>query len=161
MSLNPRKVNAGGTCNCVGISCGNVNTNNCTGGFAPVCSGNLGFCGCSCGGVTAGEVLCQGGTGINTAIGCIPVMKDDGGVSFMAWVLKWAVSIGGGIAFMLIIYGGFIYMTSQGNPERVKASQELITSAVSGLLLLILSVFLLNFIGVDILHLNIFGFGTY
>lgn len=103
------------------------------------------------------NVVC--GNGINTAIGCIPVLTEDGGVTFTAWMLRWAVGIGGGIAFMLIIYGGFMYMTSQGNPERVKAGQELITSAVSGLVLLILSVFLLRFIGVDILRLNMFGFG--
>lgn len=94
--------------------------------------------------------------GINTAIGCIPVSNTN---DFMGWILGWAVGIGGGIAFLLIVYASFMTMTSQGNPERLKAGQELLTSAISGLILLIFSVFILKFIGVDILKLGDFGFG--
>lgn len=96
-------------------------------------------------------------TGIKTAIGCIPVLgsTDD----FLAAILKWAVGIGGGIAFVLMLYAGFMLMTAQGNPERMKAGQELMTSAVAGLILLIFSIFILKFIGVDILGLQKFGFG--
>ncbi|MEK7061621.1 MAG: hypothetical protein AAB954_03085, partial [Patescibacteria group bacterium] len=78
--------------------------------------------------------------------------------AFLSFVLKWAVGIGGGIAFLLIIYAGFMIMTSAGNPERLKAGQELLTSAISGLILLIFSVVILKIIGVDILGLNSFGF---
>lgn len=104
-------------------------------------------------GVTCGT----NNTGIKTAIGCIPVLgsTDD----FLAAVLKWAVGIGGGIAFALMLYAGFMLMTAQGNPERMKAGQELLTSAVAGLILLIFSIFILKFIGVDILGLQKFGFG--
>lgn len=109
-------------------------------------------------------ILCtpQGGSansGIESAIGCIPVLGTDNGTAFMGWVLGWAVGIGGGIAFLLIVYGGFMVMTSTGNPERLKAGQELLTSAISGLVLLIFSVFVLKFIGIDILGLGAFGFG--
>ena len=86
---------------------------------------------------------------IDTAIGCISVLDSQN--AFMGDVLKWAVGVGGGIAFLLILYAAFIIMTSQGNPERLKAGQELLTSAISGLILLIFSIFVLNFIGVDIL----------
>lgn len=99
-----------------------------------------------------------GTNGITTAIGCIPALANDKGVGFMGFVLRWSVGVGGGIAFLLILYGGFMVMTSQANPERVKAGQELITSAVSGLILIILSVFILKIIGVDILGLSAFGF---
>jgi len=51
-------------------------------------------------------------------------------------------------------------MTASGNPERIKAGQELLTSAISGLILLIFSIFVLKFIGIDILGLNTFGFGV-
>jgi hypothetical protein len=100
------------------------------------------------------------GSGISTAIGCIPVLNTDNGTAFMAFVLRWAVGVGGGIAFLLILYAGFMLMTSTGNPERIKAGQELLTSAISGLILLIFSVFILKFIGIDILNLALFGFGT-
>jgi len=92
-----------------------------------------------------------GDTKIDTAIGCIPVLSNDGGTEFMEFILRWAIGVGGGIAFLLILYAGFMLMTSTGNPERIKAGQELLTSAISGLILLIFSVFILNFIGINIL----------
>jgi hypothetical protein len=101
--------------------------------------------------------LCGNNTGVQTAIGCIPVLS--GTNNFLAFVLRWAVGIGGGIAFLLMIYSGFMIMTAAGNPERLKAGQELLTSAISGLILLIFSVFILKFIGIDILGLCHFGFG--
>jgi len=99
---------------------------------------------------------CPAQTKLNTAIGCIPVLSSK--EEFLSFVLKWAVGIGGGIAFLLIIYAGFMIMTSAGNPERLKAGQELLTSAISGLILLIFSVVILKIIGVDILGLDNFGF---
>jgi hypothetical protein len=106
--------------------------------------------------VAAEDVICKD-NGINTAIGCIPVLENDSGTSFSAFVLKWAIGVGGGIAFLLIVYAGFMIMSSQGNPERLKAGQELLTSAISGVVLLVLSVFVLNVIGVKILAIPGFG----
>lgn len=108
------------------------------------------------GGQAGSDVLCEG-TGINTAIGCIHALGSQ--EEFLGDILKWAVGVGGGIAFLLIFYAGFMIMTSAGNPERLKAGQELLTSAISGLILLIFSIFILNFIGIDILGLGKFGFG--
>lgn len=107
---------------------------------------------------TPTPVLCQPaggdpGMGIDTAIGCIPMLTNDNGTAFYGFLLKWAIGIAGGIAFLLIVYAGFMVMTSSGNPERLKAGQELLTSAISGLILLVLSVFILNLIGVKILEL--------
>jgi hypothetical protein len=107
-----------------------------------------------------GSSKCSSNREIYTAIGCIPVLNSDGGTAFMGFILKWAVGVGGGIAFLLILYAGFLIMTSTGNPERLKAGQELMGSAISGLILLIFSVFILKFIGIDILGLCNFGFGT-
>lgn len=98
-----------------------------------------------------------GATEIDTAIGCINALGDQN--QFLGSILQWAVGIGGGIAFLLIVYAGFMVMTAAGNPERLKAGQELLTSAISGLILLIFSIFILRFIGIDILGLNKFGFG--
>jgi len=120
---------------------------------------NIGDCTAACHGIGS-DPKCdppggEPGTGINTAIGCIPVM---GTIEvFLGWILKWAIGIGGGIAFLLIVYAGFMIMTSQGNPERLQAGKELMTSAISGLILLIFSIFILRVIGVDILQIPGFG----
>ena len=54
---------------------------------------------------------------------------------------------------IFIVYAGFLIMTSSGNPKQVQAGKELLTAAVTGLVFLIMSAFLLNFIGVEILSL--------
>lgn len=92
----------------------------------------------------------SGEKGIDTAIGCIPVEDTD---AFIGFILRWAIGIGGGIAFLLIIFAGFQIMTSAGNPERLQGGRELLTSAIAGLILLVFSVFILRIIGVDILKL--------
>lgn len=103
------------------------------------------------------EQWCDPGTKkfLNSAIGCIPILTDE--TSLMGWILSWAIGIGGGIAFLLIVYAGFMIMTSAGNPERIKAGQELLTSAIAGLIMLIFSIFILKIIGVDILGIPGFG----
>lgn len=89
---------------------------------------------------------------IDTAIGCIPISDTN---TFIAWVLDWAIGVGGGIAFFLIVYASFMVMTSRGDPDRLKSGHELLTSAISGLIMLIFSVLILDFIGFDILGLDI------
>jgi hypothetical protein len=72
-------------------------------------------------------------------------------------LLSWAMGIAGGIAFILLIIAGFQFTTSAGDPKRAKAAQELITSALAGLVFIALSILILNFIGVRVLGLPIFG----
>jgi len=97
---------------------------------------------------------CAGGESINTAIGCIPVASNE---DFIGFILRWAIGIGGGIAFLLILVAGFQIMTSQGNPDKLQAGKELITSAIVGLILIIFSIFILELIGVEILGIPGFG----
>ncbi|MBI5619562.1 hypothetical protein HY950_01250 [Candidatus Gottesmanbacteria bacterium] len=95
---------------------------------------------------------CSGGA-INTAIGCIPT---EPGALFGKF-FSFGIGIAGGIAFLLILFGGFQILVSAGNPEQLAAGKELVSSAIAGLLLVIFSVFLLRVIGVDILGIPKFG----
>lgn len=126
-----------------------------------VCYGSGGGC-CTPKVVTSGggpSPLCGTGVdlnlGVNTAIGCL--MAGDP-KQLVSQLLGWGVGVGGGIAFLMIIFAGFQMATASGDPKRVKAAQELLTSALAGLILIVLSVVLLNFIGVNILGLNNLGF---
>jgi hypothetical protein len=87
---------------------------------------------------------------IFTAIGCIPVGTN---AEFGQFLLRWGMGIGGGIAFIMIVYSGFLIISSAGNPQKLQAGKELLVAAISGLLLLVFSVFILRFTGVDILQL--------
>ncbi|MBU2577571.1 pilin [Patescibacteria group bacterium] len=95
-------------------------------------------------------IYCDSDTGIYTSLGCIPVNNLN---LFIQWLMGKAILVGSGIAFLLMVVGAFQILTSAGTPEKVKAGKELITSAIGGLVFIILSVFLLRLIGVDVLHL--------
>lgn len=82
-----------------------------------------------------------------TAIGCIPADPNE----LLTGIIKLAMGVAGGIAFLLILFGGMQIMTSAGNPEQLNAGRELVTSAITGLLLIIFSIFLLRFIGVNLI----------
>jgi len=87
---------------------------------------------------------------INTALGCIPIVNTN---SFINWFFSNLVGIAGGIALLLMIFGAFQIITSGGNPDKVKQGQSFVISAISGLLFMIFSLFLLRFIGVGLLGL--------
>ncbi|MBI2036288.1 hypothetical protein HYT17_01550 [Candidatus Microgenomates bacterium] len=63
------------------------------------------------------------------------------------------VSLVGGIALLFIIYGGYVLMTSSGDPNRLRIGKEYITYSIVGLVLAILAVVILNVIGTDILKI--------
>lgn len=93
---------------------------------------------------------CNDSTKINTAIGCIPIGNPGETITFF---LRWAIGISGGIAFLLIVWAAIQMMTAQGDPQKLQAGREVLTAAISGLIFIIFSVFLLNLIGVKILQL--------
>jgi len=66
-------------------------------------------------------------------------------------LVKFGSGLAGGIAFLLIIIGGFQIVMSAGNPEKLNEGKETVTSAIVGLLFIIFAIFLLRLIGVDIL----------
>ncbi|OGM74288.1 hypothetical protein A2382_04470 [Candidatus Woesebacteria bacterium RIFOXYB1_FULL_38_16] len=88
------------------------------------------------------------GKGIDSAIGCIPI---DTTGNLVAFFLRWSIGLAGGVAFIFIVYAGFLIIISTGDPKKVQAGKELLVAAISGLLLLVFSIFILRIIGVDIL----------
>jgi len=86
---------------------------------------------------------------INTGLGCIPVEP----INLAIWVLQRGILIGGGIAFLLSLFGGISIILAGGDPEKINQGKQIISSAVTGILFIIFSIFLLRFIGYDILKL--------
>lgn len=107
---------------------------------------------CTGTGCTTGAVIpCGSETnpGISTAIGCIHTNPAEFAKDFMTF----AIGIGGGLAFLMMLLGAFQMLTSAGNPDTLKAGQDRLTSAVIGLLFVIFAVLLLQIIGVGILKI--------
>lgn len=89
-----------------------------------------------------------------TALGCLNAGTPSGTAgSLIGQLLVWATILGSGFAFFIVVAGGFQIATAAGDPKKMKAAQELIWSGISGLLLIIFSIFLLNLIGFRILGL--------
>ncbi len=68
----------------------------------------------------------------------------------------WAILLGiidillrvGGIAAVIyVMYGGFLYMTSQGEPDRTKQAKETIIGSIIGLVIVLLAAQIVSFIG--------------
>lgn len=89
---------------------------------------------------------------VKTALGCLPTNPE----SFVNKALPWAIGIGAGIAFLLGLFGSGMIVLSAGNPEKMQAGKEMITSAIGGIIIIVFAVFLLDFIGVKILKLFAF-----
>jgi len=88
-----------------------------------------------------------------TAVGCISKEPK----VIIAQFITIGLGIGGGVALIMIIAGGFMLTISQGNPQKTNEAKEMITSAIIGLLFVIFSVVILQFIGVTIFRIPGFG----
>lgn len=87
----------------------------------------------SCGGAETAVISCDG-TG-STAI--IDIIKQ---------VIKILTAGIGVAAFGAVVYGAFLYTTSEGSPDKVKKAREVWTNTVIGLLIFAFMVAITNFI---------------
>ncbi len=114
---------------------------------ASVCRSVVGDAGAKC-----SECMTDG-KGVWTAIGCLSTNPSD----FIQQFITIGAGIAGGVSLLLIIFGGLQMMTSAGNPEKLNEAKELISAAITGLILIIFSIFILRIIGYDILRIPGFG----
>lgn len=54
-------------------------------------------------------------------------------------VVAFLLPLGGVALFGYLVWGGFEFLTSAGNPEKLKSGKERITAALIGFILLVLS----------------------
>lgn len=90
---------------------------------------------------------------VDTGLGTIDTTPQ----GFVKTIFQLVLVIAGFGAVIILIYSGYILMTSEGNKERIAAARETITSAILGLLFIIFSIVILEIIGVDILRIPGFG----
>jgi uncharacterized membrane protein YidH (DUF202 family) len=87
-------------------------------------------------------------------VGCV---KSNVGSFIQDTLLGWGVGIAGGVSMLCIMYAAFMMQTSGGEAEKIKKAQQLMTSCITGLMIIIFSVFILQLIGVKILRIPGFG----
>jgi len=84
-----------------------------------------------------------------TELGCIP----NDPVGFVAKFYAIGLGLIGGVSLLFIIYGGYIILVSQGNPEKLNNGKSYILYAIIGLLLAIFGFVFIQVIAIDILHI--------
>ena len=73
-------------------------------------------------------------------------------INFLIW---WAFRLAGVLAFVMIVYAGFQYLTSGGNTAQQKDAQERIMNAIIGLVLLFAFYIILHTINPNILKTSL------
>ena len=56
----------------------------------------------------------------------------------IAYFIQWALILLTIFFFTLIIYGGYMWMTAQGNDEQVKKAQKILTRGIVGFIIVVL-----------------------
>ncbi len=71
---------------------------------------------------------------------------DDIGAILLA-IVELLLRIGTIAAVAFVIYGGFLYMTSQGEPDKAGAAKHTIVNAIIGLVITLVATGVVSFIG--------------
>ncbi len=95
---------------------------------------------------------------LHTMLGCIGTnlgtFRREGAVAGVVQTLLNVIfSIVGGLAFLSLIYGAFIIMTSQASPERLNYGKRVVYGAIIGVIFSLSSVFLVNLLASGILRI--------
>jgi hypothetical protein len=114
--------------------------------FATVCAGDEKVCGETCIKKDANCLNLQypkfpGAPDINTQQGL---------ASIVAWLYVFFVGISGLAAFVMIVWGGVQWMSSQGNPSATGDAKDKIQKALLGLLLVLASFLILQIINPEL-----------
>ena len=72
----------------------------------------------------------------------------------IAYLYEWGIALGGLAAFVALLIAGFVYMTSVGDPTKMKEAMDRIKSALLGLIFLLSSYLILNTINPELTTLR-------
>lgn len=53
--------------------------------------------------------------------------------------LQWLLGIAGGVALLMLIYGGIIYITSTGDQQKMESGKRIVTWTIFGLIIILVS----------------------
>lgn len=80
--------------------------------------------------------------------------------SVIQTLLNVVFSIVGGLGFLSLLYGSFIILTSQANPERLNYGKRMVYGAIAGVIFSLSAVFLVNLLASGILKIPGFNSAT-
>jgi len=97
-----------------------------------------------------------------TMFGCITTdlgsfQSEGAAASVVQTILNLIFSITGGAALLALIYGAFLVLTSQAEPEKLNQGKRIIFGAIIGVVFTLGSVFLVNLLASGVLKIPGFG----
>lgn len=69
---------------------------------------------------------------------------------YLELVFDWAMEMIGILAVLMVIYGGYRYITSQGDQAAITEAKDIIIGALTGLLLVLLAYLILSAVSPDL-----------
>lgn len=61
-------------------------------------------------------------------------------------IINWVLGLLGIVAVIMILWGGFTWLTAAGNEEKVEKAREVISAAVIGLVIILLAWAIVNYV---------------
>lgn len=93
-------------------------------------------------------MICENGV-LNTDLGPIPCSP----TAFTTSLYGIGLSFIGVVALLFIVYGGFLILTSQGNPDQIRRGKAYITYSVVGVVLAISGYALYQILAIDVIKI--------
>ena len=84
---------------------------------------------------------------IPNASGCKSSFANFG--AYIMAILEFAKRVGTVVVILSIIYGGYVYLTSQGDSAKLNTAKDRVGGAILGYILLLLIGAILHYIGID------------
>jgi hypothetical protein len=87
--------------------------------------------------------------GLDQSVEDTGIQKSDGGLSmsvFVGQLIKAVLGLLGVIFIILIIYAGFLWMTSQGESDKIKKAKQILTSSIIGIIIILSAYIITDFI---------------
>ncbi|MFC1640780.1 hypothetical protein ACFL2D_01880 [Patescibacteria group bacterium] len=76
---------------------------------------------------------------LDTTLDVTGISKEENVTPVVIAVINWILAITAAVAILVLIVGGFRYITSAGNDKRVQAAKTTITYAIVGLIIVLLA----------------------
>jgi hypothetical protein len=73
---------------------------------------------------------------------------------YISMIYTLSITLAIALGVIMVVYGGYKYITSSGNPETLAEAKEIILGAIVGLVLLVLAALLLRTISPNIINIS-------
>ena len=59
-------------------------------------------------------------------------------------VINWGLTVAGGVATLMLVVGGFLYLTAAGDEKRIERGKATIRSSITGIIIILISAIIVN-----------------